>query len=69
MLEQLKVYGRNPTNAEPIFTKEASPTHSHLSTETDLRVGYRNLDTTCPQQPLLNNVTERAAMPGECHAP
>ena len=28
LLEQVKVYGRDPTNAEPIFTKEASRTCS-----------------------------------------
>jgi hypothetical protein len=27
-LEQLKVYGRDPTNADPIFTKQASHTGS-----------------------------------------
>lgn len=28
LLEQVKVYGRDPTNADPIFTKEASRTCS-----------------------------------------
>ncbi|KAG0645704.1 hypothetical protein D0Z07_8559 [Hyphodiscus hymeniophilus] len=28
LLEQVKVYGREPTNADPIFTKQASRTES-----------------------------------------
>lgn len=27
-LEQLKVFGRDPTNAEPIFTREVCPLHT-----------------------------------------
>jgi hypothetical protein len=27
LLQQLKVYGRDPTNSDPIFTKEACCTH------------------------------------------
>ena len=69
LLEQVKVYGRDPTNAEPIFTKEASRTQSRLSAETDLQAGHRNLDTTCLQQPFLDDVPKCAPMPGECHAP
>jgi hypothetical protein len=36
-LEQLKVYGRDPANADPIFTKEAGCTHPPTSAEANSR--------------------------------
>lgn len=33
MLEELKVYGRDPRNADPIFTKEVSSLIRYLSSE------------------------------------
>lgn len=49
-LEQVKVYGRDPTNADPIFTKEASHTCRSLCLlKLTSRKGNRNLDPACLQ--------------------
>lgn len=68
-LEQLKVLGREPANADPIFTKQVSSVWLGFRLYTDLDQGHRNTDSTCLQQPLQNHLAQCTSMLGECDAP
>jgi hypothetical protein len=49
LLEQLKVYGRDPANSDPIFTKQEGCIYSTTWSTANMCEGYRNVDSTCLQ--------------------
>lgn len=68
LLEELKVYGRDPANADPIFTQEVraiSYTGEEVLVLRRLTVfdkGNRNFDSTRLQQPFEDDLPKCAAM-------
>jgi hypothetical protein len=68
-LESLKVFGRDPANADPIFTKQASHTILQPPCKANFNQGNRSSDPTCLQQPFTKDLAKCSAMPGECDAP
>ncbi len=71
-LEQLKVYGRDPSFADPIFTKQVSWSFGvcmRLSNCLTHPAGYRDPHETCFRQHLRHHFSERSQGSLQCHVP
>lgn len=74
-LERLKLYGRDPVDAEPIFTQEvrgpSGMPFPYFSATMLISNAPGNRNTHPPrlQQPLLHNLAECATLPGKCAPP
>lgn len=72
-LEQLKIYGRKPEDADPIFTKEVRrppvyDQHGLKPRRLTQNAGYRDLEPPRLQQPVLHHLPQCPPLPRERHA-